>query len=157
MAYINFIKASWPIICLHSYLYFSLITVQIQWLLCLNHIHKFFLNKKQYFHTSLSCFRTETSVCVYVPFCILTKWHYWLHSSSRPLQKLHLIWDSKVLLPVSVFPLKHNVCVLFCVLIIKESVGCWADMLFQTREDTRRTKTCKECPADQGLSTSLPL
>lgn len=108
VAYINFIKAFWPVICLHSYLYFSLITVQIKWLLCLNHIHIF---------SNFSFFLQNSDIC------ILTRPHYIFHSSSRPLQKLYLKWDSKVLLPVSAPPQKRKkniVCILFCVLIIKE-------------------------------------
>lgn len=148
VAYINFIKAFRPVICLHSYLYFSLITVQIKWLLCLNHIHIF---------SNFSFFLQNSDIC------ILTRPHYIFHSSSRPLQKLYLKWDSKVLLPVSAPPpqkktkqnKKQCVCSVLCS-DNKRGAGHWADTLFQKREHTRRTKMCKECPADRGSSTSLP-
>lgn len=155
MAYINFIKASWPIICLQSYLYFSLITVQIQWLLCLNHIHKSFVNKKVLFP--------------YFPFLSSELRHLYVFTfpsvfwqdhtiDFTPVQGLYKSYISHgtVLLPVFVFPLKHILCSVFLCSVNRRGVGCWADTFFQSREDTQKTKTCKEYPADRGLGTSLP-
>lgn len=123
MAYINFIKASWPIICLHSYLYFSLITVQIQWLLCLNHSHKFLLNKKSNFpyFNFFPYLLQNWDICM----CLLSFLYF---DKTTLLTSLQFKASTKATshmgqqrsLPVSVFPLKHTVCVLFCVLIIKE-------------------------------------